>query len=137
MPDPALLKETARLEREFPMQPIQASQFEDLFEEQLRHYDTDRDMLAQERKDQEQLSERVREANHAFTRAHKGDASTKERELALQDLENGYLKYKEIISNLEVGRKFYNDLAKIVSRFRDDAKAFVHQRRMEASQLEA
>ncbi|KAJ5134007.1 hypothetical protein N7476_002774 [Penicillium atrosanguineum] len=134
---PALLKATARLEREFPMQAIQASQFEDLFEEQLRLYDVDRDMLAQERRDQEQLSDEVREANRAFTRAHTGDASTKERETALQDLENGYLKYKEIISNLEVGRKFYNDLAKIVGRFRDDAKAFVHQRRMEASQLEA
>lgn len=135
--DPALLKETARLGRQFPMQPIQASQFEDLFQEQLRQYDSDRDMLVQERRDQDQLSRQVVEANRAFTRTHKGDASTKERELALQDLENGYLKYKEIISNLEVGRKFYNDLAKIVTRFRDDAKAFVHQRRMEASRLEA
>ncbi|KAJ5718144.1 hypothetical protein N7488_003790 [Penicillium malachiteum] len=134
---PALLNETARLEREFPMQAIQASQFEDLFEEQLRYYDSDRDMLTQEQKEQDQLADQVREANQAFTRAHKGDTSTKERETALQDLENGYLKYKEIISNLEVGRKFYNDLAKIVSRFRDDAKAYVHQRRMEASQLEA
>ncbi|KAJ5579015.1 hypothetical protein N7450_007882 [Penicillium hetheringtonii] len=134
---PALLRETARLEREFPMQAIQASQFEDLFEEQLRLYDYDLDMLNQERNDQDQLADQVREANRAFTRAHKGDASTKERETALQDLENGYLKYKEILSNLEVGRKFYNDLAKIVGRFRDDAKAFVHQRRMEASQLEA
>ncbi|KAJ5403762.1 hypothetical protein N7509_003633 [Penicillium cosmopolitanum] len=134
---PALLRETARLEREFPMQTIQASQFEDLFEEQLRLYDSDRDMLDQERKDQDQIADQVREANKAFTRAHTGDASTKERETALQDLENGYLKYKEILSNLDVGRKFYNDLAKIVGRFRDDAKAFVHQRRMEASQLEA
>lgn len=119
------------------MQAIQASQFEDLFEEQLRLYDSDSQMLAQERRDQEQLLEQVREANRNFTRAHKGDASTKERQAALQDLENGYLKYKEIISNLEVGRKFYNDLAKIVSRFRNDAKTFVHQRRVEASQLEA
>ncbi|KAJ6024406.1 hypothetical protein N7540_005203 [Penicillium herquei] len=134
---PALLNETARLEREFPMQAIQASQFEDLFEEQLRYYDSDRDMLTQEQREQDQLADQVREANQAFTRAHTGDTSTKERETALQDLENGYLKYKEIISNLEVGRKFYNDLAKIVSRFRDDAKAYVHQRRMEASQLEA
>lgn len=134
--DPALLRETARLEREFPMQPIQASQFEDLFVEELKLYDTDRDMLAQERRDQEHLSDQVREANRAFTGAHKGDASTKERETALQDLENGYLKYKEIISNIDVGRKFYNDLAKIVGRFRDDGKAFVHQRRMEASQIE-
>lgn len=119
------------------MQAIQASQFEDLFEEHLRYYDSDRDMLAQEQRDQDQVSDQVRQANQMFTRAHKGDTSTKERELALQDLENGYMKYKEIISNLEVGRKFYNDLAKIVGRFRDDAKAFVHQRRMEASQLEA
>lgn len=137
MADPALLNKTAQLEREFPMQAIQASQFEDLFEDQLRYYNSDGDMVAQERRDQEQIAEQVREANRAFTRAHKGDASTKEREAALQDLENGYLKYKEIISNLEVGRKFYNDLAKIVGRFRDDAKAFVHQRRMDASQLEA
>ncbi|KAF4217923.1 hypothetical protein CNMCM8980_008241 [Aspergillus fumigatiaffinis] len=133
----ALLKETARLEREFPMQPIQASQFEDLFEEQLHLYDTDLEMVAQEQHDQDQIAAQVREANRAFTRAHKGDASTKEREKALQELENGYLKYKEIISNIEVGRKFYNDLAKIVGRFRDDCKAFVHQRRMEASQLES
>ncbi|EPS28946.1 pH-response regulator protein palA/RIM20 [Penicillium oxalicum] len=134
---PALLRETARLEREFPMQAIQASQFEDLFEDHLRLYDPDHEMLAQERREQEQISLQVREANQAFSRAHTGDASTRERETALQELENGYLKYKEIISNLEVGRKFYNDLAKIVSRFRDDSKTFVHQRRMEASQLEA
>ncbi|KAJ5144087.1 uncharacterized protein N7515_002874 [Penicillium bovifimosum] len=133
---PALLRETARLERDFPMQPIRASQFEDLFEKHLKLYDSDSEMLAQERREQEHLSNQVREANRAFTGSHKGDASTKEREAALQDLENGYLKYKEIISNLEVGRKFYNDLAKIVGRFRDDGKAFVHQRRMEASQLE-
>lgn len=118
------------------MQAIQASQFEDLFEEQLHLYDTDLDMVTREQQDQDEIAARVQEANWAFTRAHTGDASTKERERALQELENGYLKYKEILSNIEVGRKFYNDLAKIVGRFRDDSKAFVHKRRMEASQLE-
>ncbi|KKA25614.1 pH signal transduction protein PalA [Rasamsonia emersonii CBS 393.64] len=135
-PDPALLKETARLEREFPMQPIEASQFESLFEEHLHLYDSDLEMLAQERDEQEQIAAQVQEANRAFVKARKGDSSTKEREKALQELENGYSKYKELISNIEVGRKFYNDLAKIVVRFRDDCKAFVQQRRMEASQLE-
>ena len=125
------------MEREFPMQVIQASQFEDLFESRLRDYDVDLQMVAKEQHDQDQIAAQVREANRAFTRAHTGDASTREREKALQELENGYLKYKEIISNIEVGRKFYNDLAKIVGRFRDDAKAFVHKRRMEASQIEA
>lgn len=36
-----------------------------------------------------------------------------------------------------MGRKFYNDLAKMLGRFRDDCKAFVQQRRVEASQLES
>ncbi|PTU17382.1 hypothetical protein P175DRAFT_0496537 [Aspergillus ochraceoroseus IBT 24754] len=132
----ALVTEAARLERESPMQAIQASQFEDLFASRLRRYDEDQEMVIQEQNDQDQIAAQVREANRALTRAHTGDASTKEREKALQELENGYLKYKEIISNIEVGRKFYNDLAKIVGRFRDDCKAFVHKRRMEASQLE-
>lgn len=133
----ALVRETARLEREFPMQTIQASQFEDLFEEKLHLYDADKEMVAQEQHDQDQIAAQVREANRAFIKAQHGDASSKEREKALQDLENGYLKYKEILSNLDVGRKFYNDLAKHVGRFRDDSKAFVQQRRVEASQIEA
>ena len=124
------------MEREFPMQPIEASQFENLFEVQLHLYDSDQEMLVQERKEQEEIAERVEESNEAFNRARRGDQSSKAREKALQELENGYLKYKELISNVEVGRKFYNDLAKIVSRFRDDCKSFVHQRRLEASQLE-
>ena len=38
---------------------------------------------------------------------------------------------------LEVGRKFYNDLAKIVGRFRDGVKAFVYERREEAMRMES
>ncbi|EAS33149.3 pH signal transduction protein PalA [Coccidioides immitis RS] len=132
----ALVKETSRLEREYPMQTIEPGQFEDLFEEHLRLYDSDRDMLNEEQKNQTQIENQIREANKAFIMARKGDSSTKEREKALQDLGNGYIKYNEIISNIEGGRKFYNDLAKLVSRFREECKKFVQQRRMEASQME-
>lgn len=135
--DPALLKETGRLEREFPMQKIEPAQFEDLFEERLQDYEVDREMLMKEQEEQDGIVSRVQDANVAFVNARKGDSSTKEREKALQELENGYVKYKEIISNLDVGRKFYNDLANIVTRFRDSCKAFVNQRRMEASHLES
>ena len=120
------------------MQPIQASQFEDLFEKKLHLYDSDLQLLAGERKEQEQLISRVIEANGAFMRARRdNNLASQGRETALQDLENGYLKYREIISNIEVGRKFYNDLARIVARFRDDCKAAVHQRKMEARQMES
>jgi programmed cell death 6-interacting protein len=137
MVDPALLGEAARLEREYPMQKIEAAQFESLFEQRFEAYEPDREMLVQEQEDQDQIAARLREANKAFLDARKGDSSTKEREKALQELETGYLKYKEIVTNLDTARKFYNDLANHVSRFREACKAQVKQRKIEAGQLEA
>jgi programmed cell death 6-interacting protein len=134
--DPELLKEAARLEREYPMQTIEAVQFENLFDRRLEMYSADQEMVKTEAKEQQEAIKRLQEANVAFVNARKGDMSTKQREQALQSLENAYYKYKEIISNLDTGRKFYNDLAKIVDRFRDDARRFAHQRRSEASQME-
>jgi programmed cell death 6-interacting protein len=135
--DPELLREAARLEREYPMQTIEAVQFESLFDKRLQMYDVDQNMIKDEERDQLDAIQRLQNANAAFLVARRGDQSTKKREQALQNLENAYFKYKEIITNLDVGRKFYNDLAKIVSRFRDDARSFAYQRKSEASQLEA
>lgn len=136
---PDLLAEAARLEREFPMQPISAAQFEPLFESRLDNYEADREMLVTDQEEQDQLFARVREANKNFLDARKGDAAsiTRDREQALQELETAYLKYKEIISNLETGRKFYNDLAGHVGRFREAVRNAVAARRQEASELEA
>ena len=119
------------------MQKIEPVQFENLFEDRLQCYDSDRAMVSEEQVEQKGVASRLRDANTAFVAARVGDTSTKKREQALQRLENGYIKYKEIVSNLNTGRKFYNDLASIVSRFRDDAKTFAYQRRVEAGQLES
>ncbi len=135
--DPSILAEAARLGREYPMQKIEPAQFEELFEKRLERYDSDRAMIVEEQEEQEGVALRVKETNAAFLQARRGDSSTKEREQALQRLENAYFKYKEIVSNLDVGRKFYNDLAKIVTRFREDCKSLAYQRRMEAGQLES
>jgi programmed cell death 6-interacting protein len=134
--DPELLREAARLEREYPMQTIEAVQFENLFDRRLQMYDVDQDMVQEEEKEQAEATKRLQDANASFLIARRGDQSTKQREQALQNLENAYFKYKEIISNSDVGRKFYNDLAKIVNRFRDDARSFAYQRKSEASQIE-
>jgi programmed cell death 6-interacting protein len=119
------------------MQKIEAAQFESLFEQRFEAYEPDREMLVQEQEDQDQIAARLREANRSFLDARKGDSSTKQREKALQELETGYLKYKEIVTNLDTARKFYNDLANHVSRFREACKAQVKQRKIEAGQLEA
>ncbi|EXJ64629.1 hypothetical protein A1O7_00966 [Cladophialophora yegresii CBS 114405] len=134
---PALLAEAARLEREYPMQKIEPGQFEKLFEKRLEAYEPDREALIAEQEEQDQIVARLREANKALLDARRGDTSTKERQKALQALDMGYAKYKELISNLETGRKFYNDLASHVTRFRENCKTQVSERRVEASQLEA
>lgn len=118
------------------MQKIEPAIFENLFEARLRRYDEDTTMISKEKQSQSQLAARIKEANAAFTTARRGDSSTKEREQALQRLENAYFKYKEIVSNLNTGRKFYNDLATIVTRFTDDCRNFAYQRRVEAGQME-
>ncbi|KAF2745586.1 BRO1-domain-containing protein [Sporormia fimetaria CBS 119925] len=134
--NPELLREAGRLERECPTQSIEAAQFEGLFDKRLKLYDADLDMVKEETKEQQAAIKQLQNANASFVTARRGDQTTKQREQALQNLENAYFKYKEIISNIDVGRKFYNDLAKIVSRFRDEARSFAYQRKSEASQLE-
>lgn len=119
------------------MQKIEPAQFENLFEERLRRYDSDFKVLSEEQEEQKLISTQLEEANSAFVKARQGDTSTKQREQALQRLENGYVKYKEILSNLNTGRQFYNDLAGMVNRFRDECQQFAYQRRMEAGQFEA
>jgi len=135
-PDTVILAETAHLEREYPMQKIEPAQFEHLFERRLERYDPDRQMVVDEGEEQKQVEDQIREANKDFLLARRGDTSTKEREQALQRLENAFFKYKEIVNNINTGRKFYNDLANIVNRFRDDCKNFAYQRRIEAGQWE-
>ena len=119
------------------MQKIEAMQFDHLFEIRLQRYDEDRNALTDEREEQERLAAQVHEANTAFANARKGDTSGREREKALQKLENAYTKYKEILSNLNTGRKFYNDLAVVVNKFRDACRDFRYHRRIEAGQVEA
>jgi programmed cell death 6-interacting protein len=94
-------------------------------------------LLTTETEAQSLLSTRLKEANAAFVAARKGDSTGKAREKALQDLEEGYKKYEEIGSNCDVGRKFYNDLARLVGEWRDGTRRFGRERREEAVALEA
>ena len=131
-----ILVETARLERAYPNTQIVPAHFEDFFEKRLQRYDEDILSVKSDEKEQDSLLRELSHANSEFVRARKGDTTTKEREKALQRLEEAYFMYKEVVNNLEVGRKFYNDLSKIVGRFKEEARTFSYTRRAEAAQLE-
>lgn len=137
---PDILKEAARLERTYPNTALVPAHFEDFFEKRLdKLYEPEMEALEQEEQEQEKLMMQVERANREFEAQKRqiGDRGHREREQALQKLDNAYFKYKEIVNNLDVGRKFYNDLNKIVGQgFRDVVKGWVAQRRMEARALE-
>jgi programmed cell death 6-interacting protein len=137
---PDILKEAARLERTYPATTLVPAHFEDFFDKRLdKLYEPEVEALQKEADDQDQLMSQLERLNREFESQKRSlnDRGHREREQALQRLEGAYYKYKEILNNLDVGRKFYNDLNKIVGQgFRDVAKAWVSQRRMEARALE-
>lgn len=136
---PDIMKEAARLERTYPNTQIVPAHFEDFFEKRLDSmYESDVAQIEKETAEQEKMLADVTRANREFEAQKKtaGDRGSREREAALQALDNAYYKYKEIVSNVEVGRKFYNDLSKIVGSFRDRCRDWVGERRKDARGLE-
>ncbi|KAK7921290.1 BRO1-like domain-containing protein [Apiospora marii] len=135
-----ILAEAARLERSQAVATaIVPAHFEDFFEKRLDLlYEPDLELVHKEGTEQEKLINDLIRVNREFESQKKivGDKGNREREQALQKLENAYYKYKELVSNVEVGRKFYNDLSRIVGGFRDGARTFVTERRREARMIE-
>ncbi|KAI0547402.1 BRO1-like domain-containing protein [Xylaria curta] len=135
-----ILTEAARLERNQTVATaIVPAHFEDFFEKRLDSlYEPELEMVQKEGAEQEKILSDLIRANRDFESQKKsvGDKGNREREQALQKLENAYYKYKELTSNVEVGRKFYNDLSRIVGSFRDNARTFATERRREARMLE-
>ncbi|KAB5582289.1 BRO1-like domain-containing protein [Coniochaeta sp. 2T2.1] len=134
-----ILAEAARLERTYPTTAIVPAHFEDFFGRRLDDmYEGDLESLKKETADQEKVVTDVQRANREFEAQLKtmGGKGGREREAALQRLDNAYYAYKEIVRNVETGRKFYNDLSRIVGQFRDHARASVNERRKDARSLE-
>jgi programmed cell death 6-interacting protein len=130
-----LIAEAEKLERKYPMRNVDSGQLKHVYAEKINQYHADRSVIIEQDREQERVMQRVQEANAEFVAARKGDTSNKQRETALQSLQNGYFNYKEIISNLEAGRRFYNGLVQIVTEFQNDCNSFVFRRRTEASQI--
>ncbi|KAL2014918.1 hypothetical protein VTK56DRAFT_6826 [Thermocarpiscus australiensis] len=134
-----ILTEAARLERTYPNTQIVPAHFEDFFDKRLDSlYESELEAVEKERADQEKILADLQRANKEFEAQKRsiGERGNHDREKALQRLDNAYYKYKEIVSNIEVGRKFYNDLNRIVEQFRNQARHWVNERRKEARALE-
>lgn len=101
----ALLKRAAELTARSPMVKIEAAQFEELFVQELKKYDA---FIMAVDKEDEQQSALLKKLNEAFHQYQSAQTGTK-RDKALQNLNQAYLKYKEIKTNLTEGLKVGNN----------------------------
>ncbi|OZJ06787.1 hypothetical protein BZG36_00149 [Bifiguratus adelaidae] len=129
---PALLDKAAQLTANSPNVKIEASQFEELFVSHLKQYDDFRKAVARDEEDQEKLLERLRDVNAEFIKSRRSDSTIAKREKALQNLEQAYLRYKEIYNNLNEGLKFYNEFEQNLQKFRDNCRDYCFARKVEA-----
>lgn len=64
-------------------------------------------------------------------RERKEDPRVKERERSLQEMDMAYWKWREIVDNAEEGNKFYNDIAAMLHKFKEECSQFLNTRRMD------
>ncbi|MCO5573493.1 hypothetical protein L7F22_027264 [Adiantum nelumboides] len=114
---------------------IESAHFEPLFERSLAIYDPMRSELIASEKSQQDILDRIAERNEAFVQARKVDANMQKRQEALQTLDLGYAKYREISANLVEGLKFYNAMVKMLHELRENVAGWVHQRQDEMADL--
>jgi programmed cell death 6-interacting protein len=101
-------------------------------------YASDKAALQAEESEQSAMSARLRAASAAFSaaRASGDDETGRARRAALQRLARAHTAYREVASHLDAGRRFYNDLARMATAFRDRCREFALRRRDEAARLE-
>ncbi|KAL1893891.1 pH-response regulator protein palA/rim20 [Ceratocystis pirilliformis] len=136
----AISREATRLERAYPGVSLDAASFDEWLESRLdTMYEAELAALAADEDEQNHVLGELSRVHREFESQKRvvGDRGGREREEVLQKLNMAYDKYKELLENAEDGRKFYNDLSKIVgARFRDCAKAWANNRRLDAQSLE-
>lgn len=106
---PLVLRRASELSAGSSTVKIETSQFDPLFTTELGKYS---DLLSQVKKHSQNqwiLLNKIKDANNEFVSKRRGNMEVSRREKALQNLEQAYLKFKEIRTNLVEGIKVRND----------------------------
>ncbi|ORY88475.1 BRO1-like domain-domain-containing protein [Leucosporidium creatinivorum] len=113
---------------------LEMSSFEEVLQRELNKFEGFEREIKEIGNRQEDLLDQVKTANDAFIHARKTDPSLAAREQALQDLDLAFHMFREILTNLQEGLKFYSDLSKLVGEVRDGCKQWAYARSAEAKE---
>ncbi|OAD76059.1 hypothetical protein PHYBLDRAFT_15811 [Phycomyces blakesleeanus NRRL 1555(-)] len=132
--EPLLVKADA-LTGGSPIIKMEPEQFGDVFEAQLAKYAPLNTKLQMCVKDHAENLTHLRDLYEQFSLVAQGSHLAVKREKTVKNLEQAFLKFKEIRTNLVEGIKFYSQYTDTLSKFRDSCTDYAFARRMEASEL--
>lgn len=117
---------------------IDPNLFESIYEEHLKIFQIDIEFINKQKQNQTRLENEIDSLNNKFVSVYTNtnNESQTNRRIALQNLEQAYSKYLQLISDLNEGLKFYTGLINNGNGVLRDCESFVNQRRIEARDLE-
>ena len=102
-----------------------------IFDDQLEKYKPLQTALAASLRSQETLLAKIADMNAKFVVSKNSNDSIRQREQALQNLDEAYKAFKELLSNLQEGIKFYTDMSLILERFAAEVKDYCFARNID------
>ncbi|KAJ3050740.1 pH-response regulator protein palA/rim20 [Rhizophlyctis rosea] len=101
------------------------------FADQLQRYDPFASAVRESIAEQENLLNGIRSANSRFVESKQTNEMIRQREQALQNLDNAFKFFGEISKNLQEGIKFYTDFQNVLTKFRDNCKDYAFSRNVD------
>ncbi|KAI8079737.1 BRO1-like domain-containing protein [Halteromyces radiatus] len=118
-----------------PIVKIEPEQFTDVFNRELKKYETMQGTALQLVNSQSDRKIKLEQVYGQFSLVINANPIAAKREKAISNLEQAFTKFKEIRTNLVEGIKFYSQYTDTLTQFRDDCNDFALARKMEASEL--
>ncbi|KAI7860663.1 BRO1-like domain-containing protein [Circinella umbellata] len=131
----ALLAKSTELTGNSPTVKIEPAQFNEVFSQELKKYDGLQSIVQEVHNNQIRQISRLKELHEQFQLIVRASTMAAKREKAIQNLEQAFVKFKEIRTNMVEGIKFYSQYIDTLSQFRDACVDFALARRLEASEL--
>ncbi|KAL5032064.1 hypothetical protein BDV3_000659 [Batrachochytrium dendrobatidis] len=103
--------------------------------DQLKKYDETNNQVKEIISQQEQLLNSIVNCNKKFVESRQTNELIRDRENALQSLENGYKAFKEISANLDEGVRFYNDMEASLGKYLSSCRDFTLARDIEKKDM--
>ncbi|KAI9098591.1 BRO1-like domain-containing protein [Phlyctochytrium arcticum] len=97
---------------------------DELFSQQLKRYEPFEQAAEKSLAEQATLLNAITETNRQFMSSKQSNHLIRDRENALQNLDNAYKAFVDISANMHEGVKFYTDFQAVLNRFADNCRQY-------------